>query len=146
MLLVVTLSGCVYGARIYVESSSTAGPELTEQDVDRAVAVVGRIAAESGLIPDPRLDEFEQSREAETRTVGQWVLGPSSATWKRVAVYAQVDNETDRFSVLVRDLDSARSTDFTRALETRLSQALTEAFPSSKIEVERSTIGPIFGP
>ena len=142
LALLTSQIGCVYFSRIEVRPSSPTAPELTAQEVGRAVAVLGSIVAEFGMIPDPRLGKWEESRGAKRRTVGQWVFPANPPTWKwrKIAVYARVDNETDRFSVLIREDDSMGSTDLTLRMESALTQALAQEFPLSEIGVERETL------
>lgn len=54
--------------------------------------------------------------------------------------------QTGRYGVLVRDLDSLGSSDFTASLERSLTAALSTAFPSRSIRIERETAGPALGP
>jgi hypothetical protein len=120
--------------------------ELTQEEMVEAVALVDHVVAEFGLLRDPRLGQIEQDQRAEMYIVGQWYLGPSSPTKKRLGVYADVNRRTRRFGVSVVELDASNADEFTSRLEDALVHALSEKFPSRKTEVERHTSFPVFGP
>jgi hypothetical protein len=151
LLLLTASCGCfTYSAQIELAPSSEAPAELTNLEVARVIEIVSKIVSERGLAPDPRLPEIERSSredaEWDERVLALYSVGREASTDDRVRVSVLVHKGTDRCSVLLRDLDSIDSTDFTDALERSLTEALSAAFPSRSIRVERETVGPSLGP
>ncbi len=151
LLLLSLACGCFsYSAQIELAPSPDAPAELTSLEVARATKIVARIVAAQGFIPDPRLRDIERSsrEDAEWKeyVLALYSAGAEALTDNRVAVWVLVHKQTGRYSVLVRDLDSLGSSDFTASLERSLTEALSTAFPSRSIRIERETAGPALGP
>ncbi len=155
--LVLTLgtSGCFYHSTlIELAASTNAATEsgeagrLSDAEVDRASEIVAVVVSEHGLTPSTSDVEHLSRTEDEW---SQFVLaaywtGEDAATDNRVVVSVKRDKQTGRFSILIRDLDSASTSDFTDSLERALTTALSEAFPSRTFRVDRKTVGPALGP
>lgn len=151
LLLLSLACGCFYhSAQIELAPSSDAPAELSSSEVARATEIVAKIVSDRGLVADPRSPEIERlSREEdewESHVIAVYSAGSEAATENRVVVSVLVDKETGRYRLLLRDLDSPRSTDFTDSLERALTQALSAAFPSRNVRVEKETVGPALGP
>lgn len=145
------LCGCFsYSTQLTLEPLSAAHIRLNREDVARANEIVARTASEWGLVPDPRLPEIERSSREDAGwneyVLALYTAGSKAATGNRVLLWVLMNKETGSYSVLVRDLDSLGSTKFTAGLEASLTQALSAAFSSRRIRVERTTVGPALGP
>jgi hypothetical protein len=145
-------SGCFYhSTQIELAPSAdgfTEAGKLSESEIDRATKIVADVVSERGLLPSSSDAERLSREEDEWKefVLASYWTGTAAATDNRVVVSILLDKETGRFRVLIRDLDSAGASDFTTSLEGSLTAALSEAFPSKTIHVERKTVGPALGP
>ena len=151
LLLLTASCGCfTYSAQIELAPSSEAPAELTNLEVARVIEIVSKIVSERGLVPDPHLPETQRSSREDVEwqeyVSASFYASSDASTNNRVWVSVLVNKKSGRCSVLLRDLDSVDSTDFTDALERSLTEALSAAFPSRSIRVERETVGPSLGP
>jgi len=149
ILLLSMLLGCFYhSARIELTPTQGTSAHLSAAEIDRATEIVAEVVASRGFVRSSsgveRLSR-EENEWDEFILVAYWA-GPESSTKNRVVVSVLLDKESGLFSVLVRDLDSPASSNFTNSLVQSLEQTLKTKFPSHKIRVERSTVGPAFGP
>jgi hypothetical protein len=146
------VSGCFYySTQIELAVSADASSEtskLSESEIDRATKIVADVVSARGLQPSSSDAERLSRTEDEWKefVLASYWTGTAAATENRVVVSVLLDKETGRFRVLIRDLDSAGASDFTNSLEASLADALSEAFPSKTIHVERKTVGPALGP
>jgi len=154
--LTILLSSSVLGGCFSYSSQFTLVPlpgaqaKLAREDVIRASEIVAETASKWGLIPDPRWSEIarnsRQDAEWKENVLAIYAAGSEAATNNRVLLWVLIDKNTGQYSVAVRDLDSLGSTKFTADLESSLTHALSTAFPSRRIQVERATVGPALGP
>jgi hypothetical protein len=146
------VSGCFYhSTQIELTPSADASAEaskLSESEIEQATKIVADVVSERGLLPSSSDAERLSRTEDEWKefVLASYWTGTAAATDNRVVVSVLLDKETARFRVLIRDLDSANASDFTTSLEESLTAALSEAFPSKTVLVERKTVGPALGP
>jgi hypothetical protein len=148
---VLGLAGCVsYAARISVLSPDETPSQWTPEETARAVEIVQKSVVALGFESDPGLPKIRErsarGEEYEYRVIAQFIRGGQFASREWVEVSALSYKDGGRFVVLIRDFNSAKATDLTRALEEALAEALISQFPSRKVETQRQTLGPALGP
>lgn len=152
VLLLLLASGCFYhSARIELAPSSEEPAGFTAAEAGRAMEIVRRTVTARGFVVDSQAVDVERlSREEEEweyYVLAAYSAGPDAAAGTEdVVVSVLQDKKTGRYSVVVRDLGYPFGTASTTSLEQSLKQALTKAFPSRSIRVERETVGPALGP
>jgi len=149
-LFLLAASGCFsYSGHVKFTQATGSRPTFNKTDLTRVTSIVAEIAREHRMVPDPRFPEIERNSrndsEWKERVLSLHML-EGDKTDQRVGLWMLKDKESGEVSVLVRDLDSLRGTDFTTSLERSLQQELAAAFPSWEIRVDRETIGPSLGP
>jgi hypothetical protein len=150
-LLAVLVAGCLsYAARIQVSASKAGEAGLSDGEIAQIIAIVGDVATRFGFHSNPRLVELrrtsEVSKEYNERIVADYLAERDGRTHGRVILTVGVHKETREVTVLVRDLDSFRSTEFTSSLEEEIAKALSTRHSPDAIKVERGSVGPDLGP
>ena len=150
LLASVLVAGCVsYATRIQVSDSRSGEARLSDAEIAQVTSAVADVATRFGLRSNPRLPELartsEESEEYAHLVVADFVADRDGRTHGRVILTVGKEKKTGRFTVLIRDLDSFRSTAFTSSLEKEIVQALERQHPGA-VEVERGAVGPDLGP
>ena len=101
-----------------------------------------------GFLPSSSNVERLSRTEDEWREfiLATYWTSEKAATDNRVIVSVRLDKKTRQYRIVIRDLDSATESDFVTALDGELTAALSKAFPSKTIQVERKTAGAALGP
>jgi hypothetical protein len=150
LLLSVVSAGCIsYAARIHVSPPNVDRERLTHAEITEIANVVGNAAESFGARPNPKLAELrrtsEESEEYDEVIVADYVAERDRAHG-RVFVTVGVNKVTGGVTVLIRDLDSFRSSTFTSSLENEIEKALVARFSTHAIDVERGAVGSDLGP
>lgn len=151
LLLSVVVAGCVsYATRIQVSPSNSGERRLSDAEITQLTAAVGGVARPFGFHANPSLAELrrtsDESKEYDQRVVADYLADRDGKTHGRVILTVGVHKETGQVTVLIRDLDSFRSTKFTSSLEEEITKALGARHSPDAIRVERGAVGPDLGP
>jgi len=151
LLLSVVVAGCLsYATQIHVSPANSGEARLSDTDITQVTAAVGSVATRFGFHANPDLAELrrtsEKSKEYDQRVVADYLVDRNGKTHGRVILTVGVHKETGQLTVLIRDLDSFRSTKFASSLEEEIAKALSARFSSDAIRVERGAVGPDLGP
>jgi len=121
LLWSVVVAGCVsYATRIEVSPSNSGESRLNDAEIAEVATIVGGVATQFGFHSNPRLVELrrtsEESKEYDQRVVADYLAERDGKTHGRVILTVGIHKETGQLTVLIRDLDSFRSTEFTPSL------------------------------
>ena len=151
VFLSVSLSGCFYHTvEIGVAPTSAEQAPLSQAEVSQTMKIVDEIAGRRGLDVNPDIEILR--RESREEDIWSHVVhssyrpGSSAETDHRVVLSLQQSKTTGELRILIRDLDSPASTEFTSSLKESIELALTEAFPSRSILVAQKAVGPALSP
>lgn len=150
-LLAVLVAGCLsYATRIEVSASNPGEPGLSDGEIAQIVALVGDVATRFGFHSNPGLAALrrtsELSKEYDERIVADYLAERDGKTHGRVILTVGVHKVTGEATVLIRDLDSFRSTKVTSSLEEEIAKALGARYSPHAIKIERASVGPNLGP
>ena len=151
LLWSVVVAGCLsHATRIDVSPSNFGESRLNDAEIAEVATIVGGVATRFGFHSNPRLVELrrtsDESKEYDQRVVADYLAERDGKTHGRVILTVGIHKETGQLTVLIRDLDSFRSTEFTSSLEEEITKTLSARYSQHAIKVERGAVGPDLGP
>ena len=145
-LLIALSTGCrSYTAYLELDPIPPAPKRLTEAERREAGEIARLLVTDQGFIPHPNLTRLRQKSLASVEspyTVVSSYVPPRSMTGHRMSVSVVVRKSSDRFAILLRDLDSEGPTDLMLRIQRSLTAAYAERFPNRTIEIETTRWGP----
>ncbi len=140
------LSGCyAYHAalRVAAERPAQFAPRESEE-LRRLAEAASAWAGELGLAPSA---DLAWAREHRTPDYPYWPLAGFQGAARRhraVTLWLEIRDDGSELRCVIRDMDHAGETEFTRRLRERLERELGARFGAERLRLEKTRIGPVF--